>query len=61
MNRLAARFLQQLTGKDAQAAHPTGAARPPRVGLDQRRRVALAARPATAAEHAARWARGGVG
>jgi hypothetical protein len=60
MNRPAARFLQQLTGKDAKAAHRTGAASPPRVGLESRRRVALATRIAPAAECARRQASGGL-
>ena len=59
MNRLAARFLQQLTGNDAEAAHRTGAAGPPRVGLETRRRVALATRRAVAGQYRQYRAAGG--
>ena len=42
MNPASGPVSANLTGKDAEAAHRTGAAGPPRVGVETRRRVALA-------------------
>jgi hypothetical protein len=50
----------ELTGKDAQAAHRTGAAGPPRVGVESRRRVALATCGSAPAEYRRRQRTGGV-